>query len=54
MITTDKVYQNKNWDFGYRENDRLGGDDPYSASKAAAERNRKLENKFLWGLGSSN
>ncbi|WP_172820887.1 CDP-glucose 4,6-dehydratase [Cyanobium sp. NIES-981] len=37
MITTDKVYENREWDFGYRENDRLGGHDPYSASKAAAE-----------------
>ena len=37
MVTTDKVYKNKNWDFGYRENDLLGGHDPYSASKAAAE-----------------
>ncbi len=37
MVTTDKVYLNKNWDFGYRENDKLGGHDPYSASKAAAE-----------------
>lgn len=37
MITTDKVYENKEWVYGYRENDRLGGHDPYSASKAAAE-----------------
>ncbi len=37
LITTDKVYENKNWEFGYRENDVLGGYDPYSASKAAAE-----------------
>jgi CDP-glucose 4,6-dehydratase len=37
MITTDKVYANQEWDYGYRENDRLGGHDPYSASKAAAE-----------------
>lgn len=37
MVTTDKVYTNREWDFGYRENDRLGGHDPYSASKAAAE-----------------
>jgi CDP-glucose 4,6-dehydratase len=37
MVTTDKVYANQEWDFGYRENDRLGGHDPYSASKAAAE-----------------
>ena len=37
MVTTDKVYANKEWDYGYRENDQLGGNDPYSASKAAAE-----------------
>jgi CDP-glucose 4,6-dehydratase len=37
MVTTDKVYANREWDFGYREHDRLGGHDPYSASKAAAE-----------------
>mgnify|MGYP001245063932 CR=1 FL=1 len=36
-VTTDKVYENKNWCYGYRENDNLGGIDPYSASKAAAE-----------------
>ena len=37
VITTDKVYQNNEWLWGYREIDRLGGNDPYSASKAAAE-----------------
>ena len=37
FITTDKVYKNKEWIHGYRENDDLGGHDPYSASKAAAE-----------------
>jgi CDP-glucose 4,6-dehydratase len=37
MITTDKVYDNKEWHYPYRENDRLGGYDPYSASKACAE-----------------
>jgi CDP-glucose 4,6-dehydratase len=37
MVTTDKVYENREWCFGYRETDRLGGLDPYSASKAAAE-----------------
>jgi len=37
VITTDKVYQNNEWEWGYREIDRLGGNDPYSASKAAAE-----------------
>ncbi len=37
IITSDKCYQNVEWLWGYRENDRLGGDDPYSASKACAE-----------------
>lgn len=37
LITTDKVYQNNEWIFPYRENDRLGGYDPYSSSKACAE-----------------
>ncbi|WP_455949273.1 CDP-glucose 4,6-dehydratase [Helicobacter pullorum] len=37
VITTDKVYENKEWIWGYRENDALGGYDPYSASKACAE-----------------
>ena len=37
MITTDKVYKNKEWIYGYREQDELGGYDPYSASKAACE-----------------
>lgn len=36
-ITTDKVYHNHEWIYPYRENDRLGGYDPYSASKACAE-----------------
>jgi len=36
-ITSDKVYQNNEWVWGYRENDPLGGHDPYSASKAGAE-----------------
>jgi len=37
MVTTDKVYENKDWCYGYRESDQLGGHDPYSASKAGAE-----------------
>ena len=37
VITTDKCYENKEWLWGYRENDRLGGHDPYSASKASVE-----------------
>lgn len=36
-ITSDKCYENVEWLWGYRENDRLGGHDPYSASKGAAE-----------------
>lgn len=36
-VTTDKVYKNNEWAWPYRENDALGGKDPYSASKAAAE-----------------
>lgn len=37
IITSDKCYRNVEWVWGYRENDRLGGDDPYSASKGCAE-----------------
>jgi CDP-glucose 4,6-dehydratase len=37
FITTDKCYENREWLHGYREEDPLGGHDPYSASKAAAE-----------------
>lgn len=36
-VTSDKCYRNKEWVWGYRESDELGGHDPYSASKAAAE-----------------
>ena len=37
FVTSDKVYENNEWIYGYRENDKLGGIDPYSASKTAAE-----------------
>jgi CDP-glucose 4,6-dehydratase len=37
FITSDKCYENFEWVWGYRENDQLGGHDPYSASKGAAE-----------------
>lgn len=37
LITTDKVYKNNEWVYPYRETDRLGGYDPYSASKACTE-----------------
>jgi len=36
-VTTDKCYENREWPWGYRENDALGGHDPYSASKACSE-----------------
>lgn len=36
-VTTDKSYENKEWIWGYRETDRLGGHDPYSNSKACSE-----------------
>jgi CDP-glucose 4,6-dehydratase len=37
MITSDKSYDNVEWTYGYRETDKLGGKDPYSGSKGAAE-----------------
>ena len=37
MITSDKAYDNVEWPWGYRETDKLGGKDPYSASKGMAE-----------------
>ena len=37
VVTTDKCYENREWVWGYRETDRLGGHDPYSASKAGVE-----------------
>jgi CDP-glucose 4,6-dehydratase len=36
-VTSDKCYENKEWDWGYRENEPMGGHDPYSSSKGAAE-----------------
>jgi CDP-glucose 4,6-dehydratase len=37
VVTTDKCYQNQEWDWGYRENEPMGGYDPYSNSKGCAE-----------------
>lgn len=36
-VTTDKCYENKEWEWGYRENEPMGGHDPYSNSKGCAE-----------------
>ncbi len=49
VITTDKVYANNEWPWGYRENDRLGGHDPYSASKAASELVVDSYRQAFWG-----
>ena len=52
MITTDKCYADQRWPWGYRETDRLGGHDPYSASKAAAELTcAAWRSSFLAGQG---
>jgi CDP-glucose 4,6-dehydratase len=37
VVTTDKCYENKEWQWGYRENEPMGGHDPYSSSKGCAE-----------------
>jgi CDP-glucose 4,6-dehydratase len=39
-ITSDKCYENREWAWGYRENEAMGGHDPYSSSKACAELSR--------------
>jgi CDP-glucose 4,6-dehydratase len=52
VVTTDKVYRNREWSYPYREDDPLGGHDPYSASKAAAEIvTASYRDAFLAGQG---
>ncbi|MBI5150463.1 MAG: CDP-glucose 4,6-dehydratase [Candidatus Omnitrophica bacterium] len=47
-VTSDKCYENKEWVWGYRENDPMGGYDPYSASKGCAELvTRSYQNSFF-------
>lgn len=53
IITSDKCYQNVEWIWGYRENDRLGGHDPYSASKACAETACHSYMKSFFSAGKS-
>lgn len=53
VVTTDKVYANREWHWGYRENDTLGGHDPYSASKAACEILVESYRKSFWQAGAS-
>ena len=51
-ITTDKCYENKEWLWGYRENEPMGGYDPYSSSKACAELvSSAYRNSFLHNDG---
>lgn len=53
MITSDKAYDNREWVWGYRETDRLGGKDPYSASKGMAELAiRSFVESYFSGLDS--
>jgi CDP-glucose 4,6-dehydratase len=62
IVTTDKCYENKEWAWGYREGEPLGGYDPYSSSKACAElvtsayRNsffKKADSNFEVGIASA-
>lgn len=53
VVTSDKCYENKEWERGYRENDRLGGRDPYSASKACSELVAESYRQSFFGTDSS-
>ena len=51
-VTTDKCYENREWPWGYRENEALGGHDPYSSSKGCAELvTAAYRNSFLASAG---
>ena len=55
IVTTDKCYENREWLYGYRENDALGGHDPYSSSKACAElMTASFRQSFFEADGDSN
>ncbi len=51
-VTSDKCYENREWAWGYRENDRLGGRDPYSNSKACAELVTQAFRDSFFGAGT--
>ncbi|MBC7620515.1 MAG: CDP-glucose 4,6-dehydratase [Candidatus Saccharibacteria bacterium] len=54
VVTTDKCYENKEWAWGYRENEPMGGHDPYSNSKGCAELvTSAYRNSFLQSSGIS-
>lgn len=52
VISSDKCYDNRDWAWGYRENDPLGGKDPYSASKGATELVAAAWRDSFFGEGS--
>lgn len=54
VITSDKCYENKEWEWGYRETDELGGYDPYSSSKACAEIVTKSYRRSFFNLPNRN
>ena len=51
VVTTDKCYEIRDWVWGYREDDRMGGDDPYSSSKACAELITRAYRRSFTGVG---
>ena len=53
IVTSDKCYENREWEFAYRENDPLGGHDPYSASKGCAELVTAAYRRSFFGAGSA-
>jgi CDP-glucose 4,6-dehydratase len=53
VVTSDKCYENREWVHGYRENDAMGGSDPYSASKGCAELVVSSWRRSFGGVGSS-
>jgi CDP-glucose 4,6-dehydratase len=53
VITSDKCYENKEWVYGYREIDELGGFDPYSSSKACAEIVTRAYHRSFFGEGGT-
>ena len=52
-VTTDKCYENKEWAWGYRENEPMGGHDPYSSSKGCAELVTLAYRKSYFGVTNS-
>ena len=51
IVTTDKCYENREWAWGYRENEPLGGTDPYSSSKACSEIVTAAYRRSFFGSG---